>query len=177
MTQYVENVLSKHLQTNNETLETKIAALRKRRFHAALLRYKDRLAPIPTDTPKPPTATPPPTNHHLIIDTQNTDALFRELHFSNAQNLEDEIHDTLQAYYEIARENLVEYMARNVVEPYLNDAEGPVLVFSAVFVGGLGDEVVEKLAGEDEGLVLRREGLVGTIGRLERAEEIAGGYA
>ena len=184
LSQRMDDILSRHLQTNNPAFEQKVSEARKKRFHAALERYKKTkvrsVAPA-SQTQNPfgglgDSTTSPADDNQLVIDMRDTGALFAELHMSNSQNLEDEVHDTLKAYYEIARDDFVEYVNQLIVEPYLNDPEGPVLFFSPVYVGGLKDEEIEALAAEDEKTVRRRKMLEETIARLDQAEKIAREY-
>ena len=95
---------------------------------------------------------------------------------SNSQNLEDEIHDTLKAYYEIARDDFIEYVTQLIVEPYLSDLEGPVLFFSPVYVAGLKDEDIGALGQEDETNMRERAEKEETLARLNQAEKIAREY-
>ena len=124
-----------------------------------------------------PTNASPANENQLVIDMRDTEALFAELHFSSGQNLENEVHDTLKAYYEIARDDFIEFVNQLVVEPYLNDPKGPVLFFSPVYVASLKDEEIEELAAEDEETVRKRARLEQTLARLSQAEKIAGEYS
>ena len=171
LSQRVDHILSRHLQTNNPAFEQKVSEARKRRFQAALERYKS--------SKKPKTLFSNATeddSDQLVIDMRDVDALFAELHMSNSQNLEDEVHDTLKAYYEIARDDFIEYVTQLIVEPYLSDPEGPVLFFSPVYVAGLKDEDIQLLGQEDETNVRKRAEKEETLARLKRAEEIAREY-
>lgn len=180
LSQRMDDVLSRHLQTNNPAFEQKVSEARKKRFHAALERYKKakNLLVTPANQGWTPNGSPisPADENQLVIDMRDTGLLFAELHMSNSQNLEDEIHDTLKAYYEITRDDFVEYVNQLIVEPYLNDMEGPVLFFSPVYVAGLKDEDIEVLAAEDEKTVLKRKTLRETLARLNQAEAIVREY-
>ena len=173
LSQRVDDILSRHLQTNNPAFEQKVSEARKRRFHAALERYKSSR----TRQPKVLTSNESGDDgNRLVIDMRDVDALFAELHMSNSQNLEDEVHDTLKAYYEIARDDFIEYVTQLIVEPYLNDPKGPVLFFSPVYVAGLKDEDIQSLGQEDETNVRKRAEKEETLARLNRAEQIAREY-
>ena len=181
LSQRMDDVLSRHLQTNNPAFEQKVSEARKKRFHAALERYKKAKNHWFTPANQGSTAnsnstTSPADDNQLVIDMRDTGLLFAELHMSNSQNLEDEIHDTLKAYYEIARDDFVEYVNQLIVEPYLNDMEGTVLFFSPIYVAGLKDKDIEVLAAEDENTVRERKTLRETLARLRKAEEIAREY-
>ena len=168
LTKHVDNILTKHLQTSNETFAVKVKMARRARFHAALERY--RLSHLPVNVQQDSAIG---FGDRLEIDMRDTAALFDELHMSNQQNLEDEIHDILKAYYEIARDSFVEFVNNHVVEGYLYDKAGPVYFFSPVYVGGLTDKQVEEMAAEDESLVRDRAEKEATLLRLSEAKRIA----
>ena len=187
LAQRVDHILSRHLQTNNPAFEQKVTQARKRRFRAALERYKsgksdrafvkaflDRHGPDRSDVGSVPDNDEDP--NRLVIDMRDVGALFAELHISNSQNLEDEVHDTLKAYYEIARDDFIEYVNQLIVEPYLSDSEGPVLFFSPVYVAGLKDEDIKVLGEEDEKNIRQRAVKEATLARLDQAEKIAREY-
>lgn len=174
---HVDHILSRHLQTNNPAFEKKISEARKTRFQTALERFRmSRSSQFGIPSSEDSTTDGSGSSEKLVIDMRDTAALFEELHISNSQNLEHEIHDTLQAYYEIAMDDFVEYVTKLVVEPYLNDSRGPVLFFSPIYVGGLSDEEVNDLAAEDEALVQKRIETQKTLTRLDQAADIASKY-
>ena len=175
------NIRSRHLQTSNSLFEAKVAQARERRFQAALDRYRvlqqqknlfDLFAGKNSQT-----LTPADPNFQFVVDMRDTAQLFSELHMSNSRNLENEIHDTLKAYYEIARDDYVEYVTQHVVENFINSEKGPVLIFSPLYVAGLSDEQIEELAVEDEGVVKDRIEKEVALKRLKSAERIALRYA
>lgn len=176
----METILSKHLQTSNPAFERKISDARLARFQAALERYrlKHKMQSRPSSSSDRDSGheSGVPDDQLLVIDMRDTALLFAELHMSNSQNLQDEVHDTLKAYYEIAREDFVEYVNQHVVEAYLDDPRGPVLFFDPLHVAGMSNEEIESLAAEDEGLVKRRASREEAIVRLSRAREIAERY-
>lgn len=176
----METILSKHLQTSNPAFEHKISEARLARFQAALERYrsKHKMQSRPSSSSDRDSGheSGVPDDQLLVIDMRDTALLFAELHMSNSQNLQDEVHDTLKAYYEIAREDFVEYVNQHVVEAYLDDPRGPVLFFDPLHVAGMSSEEVESLAAEDENLVRRRASKEEAVVRLTRAREIAERY-
>lgn len=171
----LHDILTKHLQTNNQAFEDKISEARLLRFQGALERYRSSRKLLTGQAFGASLNTNGPDTQ-FIIDMQDTAALFAELHMSNSQNLEDEIHDTLKSYYEVALNDFVEYVTQLVVERYLNDSEGPLLMFSPIYVGGMNDQAVENLAAEDDTTTRRRAEKEETLARLTRAEEIAMKY-
>lgn len=170
---------SAHLQTNNSNFIEKVRTARLQRFQAALERYRSRHAaaqpPLPQKSPV--AGFPVEEDTKFTIDMRDTAILFDELHVSNAQNLADEIHDVLKAYYEIARDDFVEYVNHHIVEPFLNSPDGPVFFFSPLYVSELAPDQLESLAIEQVSLVRERRNLDSTLGRLKRAEGIALKYS
>lgn len=170
----LDDLTTRHLQTNNSAFEAKVHEARQLRFQAALQRY--RAARPVSGLERPFGMSNYEFETRLIIDTRNTASLFEELHMSNSRNLENEIHDILKAYYEIARDDFVEYVNQFIVEPYLNDPKGPVLFFSPLYVGELSKSEIESLATESASLTRERAELEATLTRLRRAEAIARKY-
>ena len=175
LTSHIDGLRTKHLQTSNEAFEQKVKEARLLRFSAALERYRPKSPPshplINTAEDSDPDISP-----KLVIDLRDTAALFAELHMSNSQNLEDEVHDTLKAYYEIAKENFVAFVNDQIVERYLDDPQEPVYAFSPVYVGGLIDAEIGNMAAEDETVVRDRAEKEATLSRLLKAEKIAERY-
>ncbi len=171
----LSDILTQHLQTNNQAFEEKISHARLLRFQGALERYRSsRTSQSAPALAGIPAFSSPDTQ--LVINMRDTSALFAELHMSNSQNLEDEIHDTLKSYYDIALNDFIEYVTQLIVERYLNDPKGPLLMFSPIYVGRMDDEEVENLAAEDESMMRRRAEKEDTLARLNRAEGIAMKY-
>lgn len=187
----ITTLASAHLQTNNSAFIEKVRVARLQRFQAALERYRSRHAVQP---PAPAQSTgfgggnfggssfgaPPPAavtvDTKFMIDMKDTAILFDELHVSNAQNQADEIHDILKAYYEIARDDFIEYVNHLIVEPYLNDPDGPVMFFAPLYVSAMPPEQLESLAIEPVSLVRERTDLESQLQRLKHAEAIAQKY-
>jgi len=175
LSERLNDILTKHLQTNNQAFEQKISETRLLRFQGALERYRSSRKAQPAP-PLAGSASATTSDTQFTIDMRDTAALFTELHMSNSQNLEDEIHDTLKAYYEIALNDFVEFVTQLVVERYLDDHQGPLLMFSPIYVGGLNDQAVGNLAAEDESTMRLRAEHEESLTRLNRAEEIAMKY-
>ncbi|KAL8896822.1 MAG: hypothetical protein Q9207_007518 [Kuettlingeria erythrocarpa] len=96
---------------------------------------------------------------------------------SNAQNLEDDIHDTLKSYYELALYDFIDFVTQQVVESYLNDPKGPVSFFNPTYVASLTSKAIEALGAENLDIVRDRAEKQATLARLKRAEEIALKYS
>ena len=162
-----KDVLDRPLQTSDSAFEESVRAARLARFKNALERFASFNK---SDSPDQPT-------DQLILKIRDQEALFNELHISNARNLEDEVHDILEAYYNLAIKKYIENVNEIVVQRYLDDANGPVLQFSPRYIVGLNDAQIEELAAEHENVVVRRQREERTLANLRRAEEIAEKYS
>lgn len=169
--QRLNEIMTRHLQTQSPTFETNIQDARLARFRAALERYQSRTAFFSEAN------CPPALRDRITIDPHNVTALFNELHMSNAQNLEDDIHDTLKSYYELALHDFIEFVTQQVVESYLNDPKGPVLFFNPTYIGSLAPETLNNLGAENADVVRERAEKQAKLARLNRAEEIALNYS
>lgn len=168
----ITELQNRHLQTHNPDFERKVAEAKRLRFCTALERYRTSSAlnmVFEKETKM--------RESLVVVDLSDTGSLFKELHMSNARNLENEIHDTLKAYYEIERANFIENVTQLIVETYLNDPEGPVLRFSPVYVSRLSDQEIQELAAEDEAIIQTRKEKEATLSRLKQAEAIAKKWA
>ncbi|KAL8719774.1 MAG: hypothetical protein Q9225_003262 [Loekoesia sp. 1 TL-2023] len=165
LNQRFDEIVSRHLQTQNPSFEKNIRDARLARFEAALERYRSkRPSSVASEIEAP---------NEVIVNLLDVTSLFDELHMSNAQNLEDEIHDTLKSYYELALHDFIEFVTQQVVESYLNDPKGPVLFFNPLYIGSLTLEEIEDLGAEDAETARVRAEKEETLARLSRAEEIA----
>ena len=168
---------SRHLQTSNPAFEDKVREARLKRFHTALDRYRRAHDPPVATGFASLKSSSNRTSAELKISMRDTASLFAELHISTSRNLEDEIHDILKAYYEIAMNDFVEFVNQLVIEPYLHDPKGPVLLFSPLYVAGLADSEIESLTAESLSTQRERVDLMATLERLRVAERIAGKFS
>ena len=164
--QRVEEIASRHLQTQNPMFEEQIRKARLVRFTAALERYR-------STTPNAICQDGDATDDQMVINMRNVTSLFDQIHTSNAQNLEDDIHDILKSYYELALGDFVEYVNQHVVESYVRDPQGPVLFFNPTYISQLPAKSIDELGAEAAHVIAKRKGLQETLERLNRAEEIA----
>lgn len=166
-------LLTRHLQTQNPIFEMNIRDARLERFKAALERYQSKTLSSRADSK----ALGPNAGSQVIIDLRDITSLFEELHMSNAQNLEDDIHDTLKSYYELALYDFIEFVTQQIVESYLNDPKGPVLFFNPTYIASLTSKAINELGVEHPDIVKQRAEQQATLARLKRAEEIALKYS
>lgn len=170
--QRFDEIVTRHLQTQNPIFETNIREARLARFKRALERYRSKKA-----VPHQNGFAAPADGNEMVIDLRDVTSLFDELHMSNGQNLEDDIHDTLKSYYELALHDFIEFVTQQVVESYLNDPTGPVLFFNPTYIAALGPQQIDDLGAEDPGIVKERMRLEAQLARLNHAEEIALKYS
>ncbi|KAL8646468.1 MAG: hypothetical protein Q9226_006841 [Calogaya cf. arnoldii] len=177
--QRIDKIASRHLQTQDLMFEEQIRKARLARFTAALKRYQSKTAEsiLPdgnaTDDDGDDGSSDDDEGGNIVIDLRNAAALFDEIHMSNAQNLEDDIHDILKSYYELALRNFIDHVNQDVVESYVRDPEGPAIFFNPTYVSQLSKEKIEELGAEDADVVAKRQRLQETLERLNRAEKIA----
>lgn len=187
--QRFQEIMTRHLQTQNPIFEMNIRDARLARFKAALERYQHRRSYSLTSSKAHLNAseffeaTPDPNaqkadcQHQSMVDIRDVSSLFDELHMSNAQNLEDEIHDTLRSYYELALHDFIEFVTQQVVESYLTDPRGPVLFFNPTYISYLSSHEIDELGAEEPDIVQTRKEQQDILTRLNRAEEIALQYS
>ncbi|KAL9602655.1 MAG: hypothetical protein Q9219_001644 [cf. Caloplaca sp. 3 TL-2023] len=160
--QRFEEIVSRHLQTQSPIFEKNLRDARLARFRAGLQRYQHNH----------PSASAPSGSDTSLLSLMDMSSLFHELHMSNPRNLEDDVHDTLKCYYELARHDFVEFVTQQVIESYLNDPEGPVLFFNPGYIGSLSENVIDDLGAEDPVMVRTRSEKEETLSKLEEAEQI-----
>ncbi|KAL3424105.1 vacuolar sorting protein VPS1 [Phlyctema vagabunda] len=152
------------LQTNNPQFLENVKASRLLRFKAALQRYAElRGAMAGLDDAS---VSAPQSDVEMGL-------LFEQIHPSCAQNTENEIHDVLKAYYDVAREDFIQYITQHVVEPFLWNKEGPLMGLSTEFILNLPTERIEELGGEEESVIISRQETSEKIRKLEAASRIA----
>ncbi|KAL8377733.1 hypothetical protein RB595_008428 [Gaeumannomyces hyphopodioides] len=86
----------------------------------------------------------------------------------NAQQVREDILDTLISYYKVARKRLVDVVCLHVVSHHLLQApDSPLHIFSPALVMGLNDEQLAAVAGEAPETTRRRQALAREIESLE----------
>lgn len=94
---------------------------------------------------------------------------------SNAKHTIWELHDTLEAYYKVARKRFVDNICMQAADFQLvTGPRNPLKLFSPQFVGSLSDEQLEEIAGEDAGLIRKRATLKKEVADLELGKKILG---
>jgi hypothetical protein len=91
----------------------------------------------------------------------------------NAEQVEEEIHDMLQAYYQVARKRLVDNVFDQAVDyGLLTGPNSPLTVFTQDWVIGLSEEQLDEIAAESTPTKARRQQLQKKIEELEAAVKI-----
>lgn len=91
----------------------------------------------------------------------------------NEQQAIHDIHDTLEAYYKVARQRFVDNVIIQAGERYVDGDKGPLKIFSPEFVGGLTNKELSDVAGESFATSTARTDINSRQERLQRALEIA----
>ncbi|KAM7220980.1 P-loop containing nucleoside triphosphate hydrolase protein [Rhypophila decipiens] len=92
---------------------------------------------------------------------------------SNADQVQEDVHDILQSYYKVARKRFMDNICRQAIDYYLLDApDSPLKIFSPNFVMGLSDTQLDQLAGESAVTKAERERVQLEIQGLEEAMEV-----
>ncbi|KAL2066683.1 hypothetical protein VTL71DRAFT_2755 [Oculimacula yallundae] len=166
--------------TTNKLFEQKVKQAQTSRFMKAVIRYRTVNPPenflpalLDGDNPKLAAKFREVCPAWVIIDIPSMEKLFEEIHPRATRNTEDEIHDMLKAYYEIALEAFKEHVISQIVEMFLQNPKGPVLGLSDKYVLGLDEEQIDILGGEDDIVVAQRSTSKADIRRLEEAMRIA----
>ncbi|KFX86692.1 hypothetical protein V490_08938 [Pseudogymnoascus sp. VKM F-3557] len=177
---YIHDKSKFPLQTNDESFGEKVKKAQQLRFKAALLRYqrnhhpeKFLLSLLPDNNPSGLEGAVPCYHSWAIVDVNEISDLLKEMHPRGAQNTEDEIHDLLKAYYEVARQEYITYITKEIIEHFLEDPNGPVLGLSVEYIQELSSDRIGQLGGEDEDIIARRKEAKANIGKLEEALRIA----
>ncbi|KFZ14601.1 hypothetical protein V502_06004 [Pseudogymnoascus sp. VKM F-4520 (FW-2644)] len=169
------------LQTNDESFGEKVKKAQQLRFKAALERYQRKHKPeqfllslLPNKDPLGLSQAPLAVYQSwAIVDVNEIGDLLEEIHPRGAQNTEDEIHDLLKAYYEIARQEYITYITKEIIEHFLEDPKGPVLGLSVEYIQELSPDRIGLLGGEDDDIIASRREAKVNIEKLEEALKIA----
>ncbi|KAH8588522.1 interferon-induced GTP-binding protein Mx1 [Bisporella sp. PMI_857] len=92
---------------------------------------------------------------------------------SNEDHTVQDLHDTLEAYYKVARKRFVDAVCLQAVDHFLvSSRTGPLWLFSPQFVGNLSTTELTQIAGEGDDAAERRSRLVEEIANLKAGEKI-----
>ena len=95
---------------------------------------------------------------------------------NNIQSVND-IHDILRSYYHVARKRFIDSVAVQVVERHFLSCEegGPACCFTPQWVGSLGADDLDLIAGEGQIITNRRANLQDKLQKWKHARKIASG--
>lgn len=92
---------------------------------------------------------------------------------SNEQHVVKDIYDILKSYYKVSRKTFVDGVCKQSVIHYLLECdEGPLALFSPMFVSQLSAEALEEIAGEAPVLRRSRAQLTKEVASLAEAVKI-----
>ncbi|KAG4431228.1 hypothetical protein IFR05_013287 [Cadophora sp. M221] len=180
--EYCHKKKTSMMVTTDKLFEQKVKQAQRERFTKAVTRYRavnppENFLPAPTNDENSKFAAKfrDVSLAWVIVDMPSMEKLFEEIHPRATRNTEDEIHDLLKAYYEIALEAFKAHVISQIVEEgFLQDPKGPILGLSDKYVLSLDEEQIEILGGEDEIVVATRNKATADVKRLEEALKIAG---
>jgi len=92
---------------------------------------------------------------------------------SNEGQSTEDLHDTLEAYYKVARKRFVDAVCLQAVDHFLvSSKKGPLWLFSPQLVGTMSDTHLASIAGEGNEAILRRARLLDEITNLKAGQRI-----
>ncbi|KAJ5752683.1 hypothetical protein N7520_009600 [Penicillium odoratum] len=99
--------------------------------------------------------------------------VLKGVHLSNEDQSVFDIHDILKAYYKVAMKRFMDNVIIQVSERYMLGESGPVRTFSPDLIGGLEDDMLTDIAGENFSTASRRNDLISKAARFREALDIA----
>ena len=113
------------------------------------------------------------TNVHGVGAVVSVDQMVKNSSMSNMDHTLQDIHDTLRAYYYIARKRFVDTVCMQAAGYHLiHGPQSPLKLFSPELVSCFTTEQLEETAGEDPGLKRKRASLRKEIHDLEAGRRI-----
>ncbi|KAG4443380.1 hypothetical protein IFR05_001169 [Cadophora sp. M221] len=104
-----------------------------------------------------------------LLRLKDTIAMFVGNDGQSAQNL----HDTLEAYYKVARKRFVNAICLQAVDHFLiSNKQRPLWLFSPQFIGTMTNKELNEIAGEGNEAANRRERLIEEIESLKAGQKI-----
>ncbi|KAF7552582.1 hypothetical protein G7Z17_g4220 [Cylindrodendrum hubeiense] len=105
------------------------------------------------------------------VEVEVLNLCFDLAHPTIQKNMINEVHDVLKVYYKISLETFIRSITSSV-EDYISGEDSPVTALRADRIMELSEEQMERLAGEDESTLRRREVLNEEIEELTSALKI-----
>ena len=92
---------------------------------------------------------------------------------SNDDHTIQDLHDTLKSYYKVARKRFVDAVCLQAVDHYLvSDKTSPLWIFSSEFIGKMSDDELNRIAGDEDETIRRRNALETELASLRQGERI-----
>lgn len=92
---------------------------------------------------------------------------------SNAEQVKEDIHDTLKSYYKVARKRFVDVMCQQAIDDHLlNGEESPLRILTSDMVAKMSDSQLDRIAGEDAATKRERKMLEDEIAGLNTALDV-----
>jgi Dynamin central region len=92
---------------------------------------------------------------------------------SNDDHTIQDLHDTLQSYYKVARKRFVDAVCLQAVDHFLVSGKtSPLWIFSPHFVGNMSDAELHQIAGDEDETLKRRNMLETELASLKKGEKI-----
>ncbi|KAH6652547.1 vacuolar sorting protein VPS1 [Truncatella angustata] len=154
------------LQTTNPVFEDRIEGLRTMRIQEATRDHKKAMELwIEKKLKKDKLTTP------AVMEM--VDHVLTFLHYNADTRMENEVHDVLRVYYELALQSFIDFTTKRIIEDFVSSKTGPLLGLSTDYVLNLSETEVEKLAREDDSVLSKRDKYDEKIARLEQSYAIA----
>ena len=97
--------------------------------------------------------------------------LFKEK--TNAEQVKEDIHDTLKSYYKVARKRFVDVVCQQAIDDHLlNGEDSPLRILTPDMVAKMNDSQLDRIAGEDAATKRERKKLEDDIAGLKTALEV-----
>lgn len=110
-------------------------------------------------------------SHGTVVRLEHAQQPVRSM--SNEQHVVQDIHDILKSYYKVCRKTFVDNICKQaVIYHLLEAADGPLALFSPIYVSQLSPEVLENLVGEAPALKRSRARLTKEVASLAKAVKI-----
>lgn len=92
---------------------------------------------------------------------------------SNDDHTIQDLHDTLESYYKVARKRFVDAVCLQAVDHFLVSGKtSPLWIFSPNFVGKMSDTELHQIAGDEDETIRRRNTLETELASLKAGERI-----
>ncbi|KAI9149526.1 Interferon-induced GTP-binding protein Mx1 [Paramyrothecium foliicola] len=98
--------------------------------------------------------------------------MFNFIHHTNPQNMQLEVHDVLQVYYELSLEHFIREVTATITDNFIQDKSGPLKVLNADTIRSWSEVEVNRFAREEESTMYLRKDLDEKISTSKQALRI-----